>query len=155
MVTLEYGTIKSLGVGTNYGVKYGKVKAISYRGVEGSSLVISYDDETSETMEVEPEVIVKKSGRTTTLSTLQVGDYVRVLYNRGIISPNNVYETIKQIKLKVLEKENELSVESMFTFTAGIVEYKLPWTDDEFYKKAEYAINEAKKKGNNQLIIIR
>lgn len=99
------GEIKSLGVGTNYGVKYGKIKAIEYRGVEGSSIIISYDDETSETMDVEPEVIVKKSGRKTTLSTLQVGDYVRVLYNRGIISPNNVYETIKQINISSVEKE--------------------------------------------------
>ncbi|MCQ2749101.1 MAG: diguanylate cyclase [Clostridia bacterium] len=74
----------------------------------------------------------------------------------NVVTPDfDVLEAIKQFKLKVLEKENEAPGESMLTFTAGIVEYKLPWTDDEFYKKAEYAIGEAKKKGNNQLIIIR
>lgn len=74
----------------------------------------------------------------------------------NVVTPDfDVLDAIKQIKLKVLEKENEVTGESMLTFTAGIVEYKIPWTDDEFYKKAEYAIDEAKKKGNNQLIIIR
>lgn len=74
----------------------------------------------------------------------------------NVVTPDfDVLEAIKQFKLKVLEKENEQNEEGMFTFTAGIVEYKIPMTDDEFYKKAEYAIEEAKKKGNNQLIIIR
>ena len=39
------GTVRKIDVGTNYGVKYGQIMQINYKGIEGTSIVLKYDDE--------------------------------------------------------------------------------------------------------------
>ncbi|MCQ2979428.1 MAG: S-layer homology domain-containing protein [Clostridia bacterium] len=99
------GSIKKIDVGTNYGVKYGKVVQINYQGIEGTSLVIKYDDESSDTLELDKDVIVKKNGIRQTVSSLVIGDYVRLLYNRGVINVNNVKESVKQINISNVDEQ--------------------------------------------------
>ncbi len=99
------GTIDRISAATNYIVKYGRVKYIESRGIMGGTISLKYENEAEEMLDVSPEVFVVKGGRKIAFSDILIGDWVKILYNRGIIAENNIVESVKQINVSGVENE--------------------------------------------------
>lgn len=91
----EYVTM--ISAKTNYIVKYGTIKDISYKGAEGSKIVVTYDDGSLGVFDVAHGIPILKSDRNVGMSALLPGDVVRMLINQAVLEPGTVTESIKEM----------------------------------------------------------
>ncbi|PKM52611.1 MAG: hypothetical protein CVV02_00300 [Firmicutes bacterium HGW-Firmicutes-7] len=89
--------VAAISAKTNYVVKYGTVKDISYKGAEGANIIITYDDLSIDTFAIPSTLPVLKSGKNVGLLNLLPGDVVRMLVNQAVIEPGNVRESVKEL----------------------------------------------------------
>lgn len=82
---------------TNYIVRYGTIKDVSYKGAEGAHVVVTYDDLSIGVFDIGTTIPILKSDKTVGISALQPGDVVRMLINQAVIEPGTVTESIKEM----------------------------------------------------------
>lgn len=91
--------VLSIYAKANLGMYYGKVNFVSAKGVEGSKIHLQLENGERIVMDVPKNTVVFKGGRTVSDTTLQVGDWVKVLVNEVVIRPG--YELIKVKELVI------------------------------------------------------
>lgn len=89
--------VTNISAKTNYVVKYGTVRDISYKGADGANVMITYDDQSIGSFALSTDIPILKSGKNVGLMNLLPGDVVRMLVNQAVIEPGTVKETVKEM----------------------------------------------------------
>lgn len=89
--------VSMISAKTNYIVRYGTIKEVSYKGAEGAKIIITYDDQSLGVFDISAEIPILKADKNVGISSLVSGDVVRMLINQAVLEPGTVSETIKEI----------------------------------------------------------
>ncbi len=88
--------IKSISATTNYTMKYGQIKQISF--VEDTTnILVEFENGTTSFYEVPNNSPVTKDGKFLNRNDIMVGDYAKFLLNQAIIAPGYVEESVKEV----------------------------------------------------------
>lgn len=97
MDPLDSQYVQLISAKTNYIVKYGTIKEVSYKGAEGTNIIVEYDDSTTAVFDIQDNIKVVKAGQNVGIYNLQPGDVLRMLINQAVIKPGTIEESVKEI----------------------------------------------------------
>ncbi|MDR1531671.1 MAG: S-layer homology domain-containing protein [Clostridiales bacterium] len=91
--------IESISAATNYMMRYGKI--MEFTPDQGYfNMLVQYEDSQTAWFEVPESIFMSRSGRPVNASSVQIGDWARLLINQAIITPGEVIESVKEISLE-------------------------------------------------------